>query len=150
MAAKARKRRREEAALEAPDEPVFVKQPGAFLECPICHEVAAIPSPLRSYQPVNLCFLYQLLSEASVLRCGHTFCSHCIVSSLRLKLECPMCRAAQPDDQRYCPLLGFCVNQSLRCGQVGGHRGAQPFVARGSRRSGSALSLGSAAVGSRR
>ena len=42
MAAASRKRRREEAAaLEAPDEPVFVRPPAPSWECPICTEVSS-------------------------------------------------------------------------------------------------------------
>ena len=108
MAARAsRKRGREEAALEAPDEPVLLQQPGEFLECPICTDVLSPLTQPLAHRPLTLC-LYQVFSEASVLACGHTFCQQCIVSAMGEKRECPMCRAAQPPRKRYSASLSFC------------------------------------------
>ena len=42
-----------------------------ILECPICCEVC---------------------QEAVAIRCGHTFCKKCAISSLQLKNECPVCK----------------------------------------------------------
>ena len=151
MAARAsrKKRGREEAAaLEAPDEPVFVRPPPRSLECPICTEVSYLAAP-RLLSQLSVCS-YQVFSDASMLpKCGHTFCQQCIVSAMGEKRECPMCRAAQPPRKRYsASLLLPLVQQGV--GQVEGHSSTQSGAAGRRRRSRSALQVWNAPQSSSR
>ncbi|XP_037093329.1 E3 ubiquitin-protein ligase COP1-like [Pollicipes pollicipes] len=57
----------------------FQKQSEDFL-CPICFEV---------------------IEEAMMTRCGHTFCNRCIVQSIQMNSRCPKCSRALDEDNIY-------------------------------------------------
>ncbi|XP_043211211.1 E3 ubiquitin-protein ligase COP1-like [Amphibalanus amphitrite] len=57
----------------------FQKQSEDFL-CPICFDV---------------------IEEAMMTRCGHTFCNRCIVQSIQLNGRCPKCSRALDEDSIY-------------------------------------------------
>ena len=46
------------------------KNPNPHFSCPIC---------------------FELISEATITKCGHTYCSKCIQKSIEISKKCPKC-----------------------------------------------------------
>lgn len=46
-----------------------------------------------------ICF--DLISEATITRCGHTFCHKCIQKSIDINKQCPRCNAQISEDQTF-------------------------------------------------
>ena len=88
--------------------------------CPSSWVIAGVPNlhrglKLRLPPLASQLSVYQVFSEASMLAtCGHTFCQPCIVTSMGVKRECPMCRAAQPPRKRYSASLSFAAGSARR------------------------------------
>lgn len=46
-----------------------------------------------------ICF--ELISEATITRCGHTYCSKCIQKSIEMNKKCPKCNQTLTSDQTF-------------------------------------------------
>lgn len=44
---------------------------------------------------------FELISEATITRCGHTYCSKCIQKSIEINKKCPKCNQSLTSDQTF-------------------------------------------------
>lgn len=49
--------------------------------------------------PTHVLCLFQIISEATITRCGHTYCSKCIQKSIEIQKKCPKCNQSLTQDQ---------------------------------------------------
>lgn len=54
------------------------KNPNPHYSCPVC---------------------FELISEATITRCGHTYCSKCIQKSIEINKKCPKCNQSLTVEQ---------------------------------------------------
>lgn len=57
-----------------------------------------------------ICF--ELIREAHITRCGHTFCLSCIAQCVEMKIKCPKCSASLPDMNSVFP--NFLLNELVQ------------------------------------
>lgn len=57
-----------------------IKNPSPHFSCPVCFEI---------------------ISEATITRCGHTYCSKCIQKSIEINKKCPKCNQSLTLDQTF-------------------------------------------------
>lgn len=57
-----------------------IKNPNPHFSCPVCFEI---------------------ISEATITRCGHTYCSKCIQKSIEINKKCPKCNQSLTIDQTF-------------------------------------------------
>lgn len=56
-----------------------------------------------------ICF--ELINEATITRCGHTYCSRCILKSIEITKKCPKCNQSLTVEQTF---PNFLLNELIR------------------------------------
>lgn len=54
---------------------------------------------------------FELISEATITRCGHTYCSRCILKSIECTKKCPKCNQSLTPEQTF---PNFLLNELIR------------------------------------
>lgn len=58
-----------------------------------------LPTSPTSHFSCPVCF--EVISEATITRCGHTYCSKCIQRSIEINKKCPKCNQSLTSDQTF-------------------------------------------------
>ncbi|RVE43082.1 hypothetical protein evm_012256 [Chilo suppressalis] len=93
---------------------------------------------------------FELIEEAYVTRCGHSFCYACIAKAVELHRRCPKCGAALASREHIFPnflLNELVAKRRLRSGRASGCSGGAPGLESGPLGAGAGAGAGAGGTG---